>query len=70
VTAAESDGQASRGKRIWGVLALVKLIVLFGAVYFLIKSGVVEPLALTAGLGVLPIGIAIRSLLRDTTAAT
>lgn len=60
---------ARRGTRLWVVIAVLKLAILFGGVYVLIRFGAVQPLALAVGLGTLPIGIAMSSLVRDRSAA-
>jgi hypothetical protein len=46
----------------WSLIALVKLIALFGGLWLLAKSGVVELGSLALGLGALPIGIVVSQL--------
>lgn len=46
----------------WGVVALLKLLVLFGGVWFVLKSGMVSALGLAAGYAALPLGVTIASL--------
>lgn len=46
----------------WGVIAVLKLVVLFGGIWLILKSGVVSGLALACGYGALPIGITVGSL--------
>jgi hypothetical protein len=52
---------------IWGVLAVVKVVGLFGGVWLLMTSHVVDPVGLVVGWGSLPVGIAIASLVSDKT---
>jgi len=60
---AEQEGQ--RNPLLWGVAALLKMIVLFGGIWMLMAAGLVSPLPLLVGYGSLPIGIAIGSLVSD-----
>ncbi len=46
----------------WALLALVKVTVLFGAVYLLVFSGFADILAVVAGYGALPIGLVVAQL--------
>jgi hypothetical protein len=46
----------------WGVVAVMKLLLLFGAVWLLLRNGAVPGLALAAGYASLPLGITICSL--------
>lgn len=41
----------------WGVVSFVKLVVLFGGLFLLLKTGVVQILPLVIGYGALPLGI-------------
>ena len=43
----------------WGIVAVVKLVVLVGGVWLLLRNGAVAPLALAAGYGAMPIGITL-----------
>jgi hypothetical protein len=52
---------------IWGVLAVVKVVGLFGGVWLLMTSHLVDPIGLVVGWGSLPVGIAIASLVSDKT---
>ena len=52
---------------LWGVLAVVKVCALFGGVWLLMSSHLVDPLPLVVGWGALPVGIAIASLVSDKT---
>lgn len=53
------------GGGAWGVIALVKMLVLFGGIWLLMTHGLVDPIGLVVGYGALPIGIAIGSLVSD-----
>ena len=46
----------------WGVIAVLKFVLLFGAMYVLMKSRLVEILPCAIGFGALPIGIVIAEL--------
>jgi hypothetical protein len=50
--------------RFWTLLAVLKIVLLFGAVWFLMKSGYTSPLALALGYGALPLGITIGAFLK------
>jgi hypothetical protein len=63
-TSGESPG-ASAGT--WGVLAMVKMVVLFGGIWIVMTKGLVDPMGLVVGYGSLPIGIAIGSIVSDKT---
>jgi hypothetical protein len=52
---------------LWGVLAVVKVCALFGGVWILMASHLVDPLGLVVGWGALPVGIAIASFVSDKT---
>jgi len=64
----EADGQTDhraagkRGGTAWGVFALFKMVILFGGIWFLLTKGLVAPIPLVVGYGVLPLGIAASSL--------
>src|SRR5262245_28888108 len=47
----------------WALVALLKLVVLFGGIWLILKSEVVSGLSLAVGYGALPIGITLGSLL-------
>ncbi|EYF06662.1 Hypothetical protein CAP_1792 [Chondromyces apiculatus DSM 436] len=59
-------GEAFLGKRgnaaPWAVIAVVKLCALVGAVWLILRTGVVPPLALAVGFTSLVIGITVGSL--------
>jgi hypothetical protein len=46
----------------WGVIALLKMLLLFGGVWLILRTGVVSALSLVAGYAALPIGITVASL--------
>ncbi len=48
---------SGNGRMSWGFVATVKLIVLFGGMYLLVKYGIVDAIPLAIGYGALPIGI-------------
>jgi hypothetical protein len=54
--------EGKRGGAAWGAFALVKIVVLFGGIYLLLTKGMVDPIPLVVGYGVLPLGIACSSL--------
>jgi len=47
-----------RGGAAWGVFAVLKLFILFGGIWLLLTKGLVAPIPLVVGYGVLPLGIA------------
>jgi hypothetical protein len=49
----------------WGVIALGKILALFGGLWLLLSRHLVDPLPLVAGYGSLPIGIAIGAVVSD-----
>lgn len=62
-----SDGR--RGGAAWGVFAILKILVLFGGIWLLLTRGVVDPIPLVVGYGVLPLGIVAASLFTGRRAA-
>jgi hypothetical protein len=46
----------------WSVVALLKLLALFGGVWLILASGIVSPLSLAVGYAALPVGITLASL--------
>jgi hypothetical protein len=46
----------------WGMVAVLKLLLLFGGVWFVLKNGLVSGLGLAAGYAALPFGVTIASL--------
>lgn len=63
-------GQAFMAKKgntaPWAVIALLKMALLFGGVWLILRTGVISPLALVAGYAALPVGITIGSLFGPT----
>lgn len=59
------EGDPSSG--MWGLLAVFKVIGLFGGVWLLLSSHMVDPMGLVVGWGALPIGVALGSLISDKT---
>ena len=51
-----------RGGAAWGVFALLKIFFLFGGIWILLSKGLVAPIPLVVGYGVLPLGIAAAGL--------
>jgi hypothetical protein len=51
-----------RGGVAWAVFAVLKIFLLFGGVWILLTRGLVAPIPLVLGYGVLPLGIAAASL--------
>jgi hypothetical protein len=60
-----AEGHADAG--LWGVLAVFKVVGLFGGVWLLLSSHVVDPLLLVVGWSALPAGITLGALFRDKT---
>jgi hypothetical protein len=54
--------EGKRGAAAWGLFGVLKLVVLFGGIYVLLTKGLVDPMPLVVGYGVLPLGIATSSL--------
>lgn len=52
------------GGGAWKVFGLVKIIFLFGGVWLLLTKGVVDPIPFVVGLGSLPVGLSISSMLQ------
>lgn len=46
----------------WAVISVVKLVVLLGGVWLILRSGIASGLALIVGYGALPIGITVGTL--------
>jgi hypothetical protein len=58
-------GVLARGanRRLWGVLATMKFLLLFGGIFLLLRSGALSLIALAIGYAALPVGIVTASLL-------
>jgi hypothetical protein len=64
---ADADPAPGSTAGVWGIFAVVKMLVLFAGMWLLMTKGVVAPIPLVVGYGSLPIGIAIGSLVSDKT---
>jgi hypothetical protein len=62
------DAGRKGGALVWGLAALIKMLLLFGGLWILMAKGLVLPVALVGGYLCLPIGIAIGSLVSDKAA--
>jgi len=61
--AADHKAEGKRGGAAWGVFGALKIVLLFGGIWLLLTRGVVDPIPLVVGYGVLPLGIVSSSLL-------
>jgi ATP synthase I subunit len=61
-------GAEAQSRAGWALVAALKLGVLLGAVWLLLRESIVSPLCLLAGFLSLPIGIAIGALVSDRSA--
>jgi hypothetical protein len=59
---ADHKAEGKRGGAAWGVFAVFKILILFGGIWLLLSKGLVDPMPLVVGYGVLPLGIAGSSL--------
>jgi hypothetical protein len=59
----------TNGAFAWSVIALGKMMVVFGGLWFLMTRHLVDPISLVVGYGSLPIGIAIGAVVSDKTGA-
>lgn len=60
--AVDHAAEGKRGGAAWGAFGLAKIVFLFGGIYLLLTRGMVDPMPLVVGYGVLPLGIAASSL--------
>lgn len=60
--AVDHAAEGKRGGAAWGAFGLAKIVFLFGGIYVLLTRGLVDPMPLVVGYGVLPLGIAASSL--------
>lgn len=56
-------GDAGGSGAAWALFAVLKMALLFGGVWMLLTRGMVDPIPLVVGYGVLPIGITASALL-------
>lgn len=56
-------GSAGGSGAAWALFAVLKMVLLFGGVWMLLTRGMVDPIPLVVGYGVLPIGITASALL-------
>ena len=61
--APDHKAEGKRGGAAWGIFGAVKIVLLFGGIWLLLTRGVVDPIPLVVGYGVLPLGIVASSLL-------
>jgi hypothetical protein len=61
--AVDHAAEGKRGAAAWGAFGLLKILFLFGGIYVLLTKGLVDPMPLVVGYGVLPLGIAASSVL-------
>lgn len=60
----EEDGEVDQGGgAAWGIFAVIKIVLLFGSVGLLLTKGLVDPIPLVVGYGVLPLGITASALI-------
>lgn len=59
------DGETRASPTALSFLVVSKMLLLFGGAWFLMVKGLVEPLPLVCGYGILPLGIAIGALVSD-----
>jgi hypothetical protein len=55
-------GEGRRGGAAWGVFAVLKMFLLFGGIYVLLTKNLVDPIPMVVGYGVLPLGIALSTV--------
>ncbi|MBX3200206.1 MAG: ATP synthase subunit I [Labilithrix sp.] len=61
-TRADHERTGRRGGAAWALFAALKIVILFGGVWFLLTRELVDPMALVIGYGVLPLGIVASAL--------
>jgi hypothetical protein len=59
---APDEKNASGGGVAWGLLAILKMVILFGGVWILLSRKLVDPMPLVVGYGALPLGIVASTL--------
>jgi hypothetical protein len=60
-----AHGEGDPNSGMWGLLAILKVIGLFGVIWFLLSFQLVQPIGLVVGWGALPIGIALGTFVSD-----
>ncbi len=60
-------GRAGNAGFVFGVLALGKILVLFGGIWLVLTRGLADAIPLVIGYGAMPIGIAIGAVVSDKT---
>ena len=63
----DHGAEGKRGGAAWGAFALIKMVMLFGGIYVLLTRGLVDPISLAVGYGVLPLGITASGLFSSLT---
>ncbi|HSO38534.1 MAG TPA: hypothetical protein VLT33_38660 [Labilithrix sp.] len=58
-TPPDHAAEGKRGGAAWGLFALLKMVLLFGGIWLLLTRGLVDPIPLVVGYGVLPLAIAV-----------
>lgn len=61
----DHKAEGKRGGTAWGVFGLFKILLLFGGIWILLTRGLVDPIPLVVGYGVLPLGIVASGLLAN-----
>ena len=59
----EDDEEGGGGGAAWGLFVILKILVLFGGVGLLLTKGLVDPIPLVVGYGVLPLWITASALI-------
>ncbi len=54
--------EGKRAGSAWALFAVMKILVLFGGVWILLTRGLVDPIPLVVGYGVLPLGISVSGI--------
>lgn len=55
----DHEAEGRRGGWAWGIFAVFKILLLFGGIFVLLTLGLVDPMPLAVGYGVLPLGILV-----------
>ncbi len=65
----EEPESSSGGLAGWALLGALKMFALMGAVWLLMRHGIVSPIPMVIGFGALPMGIAMGALVSDRSSA-